>query len=647
MAKQVQVALLNFGIISSLAYRTSKNGFFHYLIQIYGENISLFNKKIGFGCTYKKERAEATEKIVRNTNKNIIPNQKNNVINMYHEIKKYNTYLNDKIYHVISGNNELTYNKLHDILDLNNIKESSEYFHFSDLEKQNYFFSKIVEIQDGENHVYDFSIPETHSFVSNGFVSHNTHGEVLISVVLCILYPGINIAMTAQTKENAASILSSKIKTEILKQFPLIENEIVKKSFSKSEAEIIFANGSSLDILANAQTSKGQRRTRINVEESALLNKELFEDALQPIVEIARYTCGQLSVVDPEEMNQQINFFTTAGWRGSDEFERNLTYVDLMAECNGEFVIGSDWHLACWYGRGSTKPQIMKKKSQMSPVAFDQNYGSKWTGNISGCLVDIKKLLATRTLENYEAEAEKGYDYVISVDVARSEKTSNNQSSIAVLKIIRSNSRIVNVDLVNLSTMSNALNFTKQAIEVKRMWHKFNNHGRVTAICVDANGLGRGLLEELMKEHIDPITRLLYPCFNTINTEDTPETTNSIKIMYAIVAQSIQSDILTTFIDMVDSGRLRLLIKKDNSDYDIKTDIEEQVVYINTDFLIEEIANLKLKLGNGTGKLAIEQIVRRIDKDRFSALIYGLWYIKSFESVVKTNDFDWKEYMFF
>lgn len=474
-----------------------------------------------------------------------------------------------------------------------------------------------------------------------------TWGEVIIAVVMCILYPGINIAMTAQTKENAASILSSKIKTEILKQFPLIDNEIVKKSFSKNEAEIVFANGSTLDILANAQTSKGQRRTRINVEESALLNKELFEDALQPIVEIARYTCGKLSIVDPEEMNQQINFFTTAGWRGSDEFERNLLYIDLMAECNGEFILGSDWHLACWYGRGSTKPQIMKKKSTMSPIAFDQNFGSKWTGNTNGALVDIKKLLATRTLEQHEVEGERGYDYVISVDVARSEKSSNNQSSISVLKIIRSNNRVVNVDLVNLSTMSNALNFTKQAIEVKRMWHKFNNHGRVVAVLVDGNGLGKGLLDELLKEHIDPTTRLLYPCFNTINTEDSPETSNSIKILYSIVAQSIQSDILTTFIDMVESGKLRLLVKKDNSDYDVKTELEEQIVYINTDFLIEEIANLKLKTISGSNKLAIEQIVRRIDKDRFAATAYGLWYVKTFESVVKTNDFNWSDYFLY
>ncbi len=471
-----------------------------------------------------------------------------------------------------------------------------------------------------------------------------TWGEVAIAVVMCILYPGINIAMTAQTKENAASIMASKIKGELLKQFPLLENEIVKKNFSKSEAEILFANGSTLDILANAQTSKGQRRTRINVEESALLNRELFEDALQPIVEIARYTCGKLSIVDPEEMNQQINFFTTAGWRGSDEFERNLAYVKSMAECNGEFILGSDWHLACWYGRGSTKPQIMKKKQTMSPIAFDQNYCSKWTGQTDGALVEIKKLLQTRSLEEAEFVAEKGCDYVISVDVARSEKTSNNQSSIAVLKIVRSEHRIASIECVNLTTISNNLNFSKQAIEVKRVWHSFNTYGRVVACSIDNNGLGKGLFDELMKEHVDPVTKLIYPCFKSTNTEDQTETGNYVKIMYGLVSQSCQSDILTTFIDMVDSGKLRLLIKKSNSDYDNGDSVDDLIPYINTDFLIEEIANLKLKKTNGN-KLAIEQVVRRIDKDRFAAVAYGLYYIKTFETVVQVKKTNWFDYI--
>ena len=467
-----------------------------------------------------------------------------------------------------------------------------------------------------------------------------THGEVLISVAICILYSGITVAITAQTKENSASLLSDKIK-EILKQYPILENEIMKKNFSKDAGEVIFGNGSVLSTLANSQSSKGQRRNRINIEESALLNNELFEDALKPIVEVPRYTCGKLSVVDPEELNQQINFFTTSGWRGSTEFARSVDMIDGMASCNGEFVIGSDWHLACWYGRGSTKSQVMNKKRTMSPIAFDQNYGSKWTGNANDALVDINKLLNTRVLLNPEFESEAGFEYVISVDVARSESKSNNRSSIVVLKLLRIKGIIRNIELVNITNISNAMNFTGQAIEVKRKWRDFNKTNGVSVIVVDINGLGRGLQDELAKEHRDPITGEIYPCFDTLNTDDLTETNNSIKVVHGLTSQSAQTDIITTFINMVESGILSLLIKKTTSDVSEYNDENKELLvqYMQTDILIEEISNLKLK-ELPSKKLTVERVVRRIDKDRWASLAYGLWYANAYLNRIQEDTFD-------
>ena len=192
--------------------------------------------------------------------------------------------------------------------------------------------------------------------------------------LVSIFFPGIDIAMTAQTKENAAELIRDK-HNEILKHFPMLENEIDGRSkFAKGDAEIRFKSDSKVDNLGNSQSSKGQRRKRINIEEAALLNNTLFQDALKPIVEVPRYTIGKLGVVDPQELNQQINFFTTSGFRGSDEYQRNIQMYNGMVNLSGEMVLGSSWFLACWYGRGSSKSQILKKKKEMSPIAFAQNY---------------------------------------------------------------------------------------------------------------------------------------------------------------------------------------------------------------------------------------------------------------------------------
>lgn len=558
-------------------------------------------------------------------------------------MKQYNKYLYDKLYNVMSNNNNLTYDKLEMIMQLNNVEQSTQYEYLKNIYDCNYYFTKVKSIEYGEHHVYDFHLPQTHSFVSNGIVSHNTFDEVLAMFITAIRYPDIELAMTAQTKENASELLKDKT-YEIIKYYPLLENELVGGSlregtrFSKNDAEVRFKSGARIDILANAQSSKGQRRKRINIEESALLNNELFQDALAPIVEVPRFTTGKCSVVNPEENNGSINFFTTSGYRGSDEFQRSLDMVNSMAKLDGKMVLGSSWFLACWYGRGSTKSQILEKKKSMSPTAFGMNYESNWIGASDGALININKLLNCRNLNKPLIKTNNVEDeFILGVDVARSEKTANNQSSVAVLKIIRDKSgRIKKLELVNTIHIDNTANFTKQAIEIKRIKRDFN----AQIVVVDGNGLGAGLVDELLKNCIDPITDEDLGCWNTINTDNQPEDIRNCEtIVFDMKAQSVQSKVITRFIDVVDSGILRLLVNKRDTDFTQKDmdDYNLKVLpYIQTDFLIEEISNLQLKQNNN-GTLSVHKIVRKIDKDRWSALAYAIYYAMEYIEVVSTD----------
>ena len=68
----------------------------------------------------------------------------------------------------------------------------------------------------------------------------------------CIFYPDITISMSAQTKE-------------ILKYFPLLNDEIEDYKKSKDGFEVKFVSGGVYNTLANSQSSKGQRRKRLIV----------------------------------------------------------------------------------------------------------------------------------------------------------------------------------------------------------------------------------------------------------------------------------------------------------------------------------------------------------------------------------------------
>ena len=471
-----------------------------------------------------------------------------------------------------------------------------------------------------------------------------TFDEVLASMLACVFFPEISISLSAQTKENAADLLKDKY-NEIIRFYPMLKNEIEKANFAKGDALIVFKNGARLDNLANSQTSKGQRRKRMNMEESALIDNDTFLDALLPIVEVPRVCVGKYSITDPEELNQQINFFTTAGFKGSDEYQRSVDMVKDMVNLNGKIVLGSSFWLPCWYGRGSTKSQIFQKKRDMTMISFAQNYESEWVGASSGALVNINKLMNCRSLTKpILSSTNKDDEFYLGVDVARSQNTSNNQSFISVIKINRTKdkSKIVSMDLVNLINIPNILNFTAQACTIKKYKKLYN----AKAVVVDGNGLGAGLIDELLKESFDPITKESLGCWDTINDDNEPEVPDiAEKILYNLKAQSAQSKIVTNFIDVVDSGKFRMLENKQQSDF---TELEYEdfdncvAPYLQTDCLFEEIANLKLKHLNNGG-VTIEKVVSKLDKDRVSATLYVLWLINEFyRDVYSQSDYDYE-----
>ena len=461
-----------------------------------------------------------------------------------------------------------------------------------------------------------------------------TFDEVLASMLVCVFFPEISISLTAQTKENAAELLKDKY-NEIIRFYPMLENEVVKANFAKGSAEIKFRNGSILDNLANAQSSKGQRRKRMNIEESALIDDVTFQDALKPIVEVPRVCVGKYSITDPEELHQQINFFTTAGFKGSDEYQRSVDMVKDMIDLKGKLVLGSSFWLPCWYGRGSTKSQIFQKKKDMSSVAFAQNYESKWVGAATGALVNINKLIECRNLIDTEYEAKINDEYYIGVDVARSQSTANNQSSVAVVRVKRNKktNRVQHMEVVNAINISNTLNFTNQAIEIKRLKKRYN----AQMVIVDGNGLGAGLTDQLLKDAEDPLTGEYLGCWNTVNTDNEPESNDYDLCLFDMKAQTYQSKVVSYFIDAVDSGKLRLLQQKKESDFtpEEKDDYVNKVLpFIQTDFMFEEIANLKLKT-LPSGAITVEKTVSKMNKDRFSCLAYCIFYILEYTNNIQ------------
>ena len=321
------------------------------------------------------------------------------------------------------------------------------------------------------------------------------------------------------------------------------------------------------------------------MEESALLNDHVFSDALEPIVNIPRRTIGSNPQIDPCEMNGQIHFLTTAYFKNT-EYERCLSMVKDMANLTGKIVLGSSWELACEYGRGETRSQLLAKKEKLSPTFFATNYESRWVGSSDSCIVDVNKMLNLRTLPRAELKTDGKSEYYVGVDVARSTKTNNNQTSIVVGKVKRDKKdKVKHIQIVNIVNLPNGTNFTGQAIAVKRIQKLYN----AVAVVIDINGLGVGLLDEIMKLHQDPLTGEELIAFDTLNTEHESDEAETLRCVWGIQAQGMNTDIIVNFINMVESGGLQLLEKVDqnaiaNADSDFLTN--KILPHVQTELLI-------------------------------------------------------------
>lgn len=138
--------------------------------------------------------------------------------------------------------------------------------------------------------------------------------SVLVLMLRCVLYPGSHLFVTTGGKEQAAGILKEK-QEELCKLIPGLANEIDmtrgKTKTSKDNIELLFKNGSKLDIMAARQSSRGKRATGGLMEECILIDQTLLNEVIIPTMNVdRRLSCGDR--VESETVNKSqiyVNFF--------------------------------------------------------------------------------------------------------------------------------------------------------------------------------------------------------------------------------------------------------------------------------------------------------------------------------------------------
>ena len=95
---------------------------------------------------------------------------------------------------------EATYEYVNKLLELTKqISGHQSWRDVKDICDKNYFYDRVSNLVDSNNITYDFYIPNDHSFISNGFVSHNSWLCAAYALLRALLYPNEQIVVVSFT----------------------------------------------------------------------------------------------------------------------------------------------------------------------------------------------------------------------------------------------------------------------------------------------------------------------------------------------------------------------------------------------------------------------------------------------------------------
>jgi hypothetical protein len=222
------------------------------------------------------------------------------------------------------------------------------------------------------------------------------------------------------------------------------------------------------------------------------------------------------------------------------------------------------------------------------------------------------------------------------IDVGRFQ----DQTEVVIEKYIPQAGTTSTKHTVNIVTFEK-MHFQEQAIEIKLLYEKY----KPERVVIDGSGLGAGLVDELIKSHVDVRTNQYLKPWGVMNDDKgyyrqfksadmVPD------LLYIIKASApFNTEMYANLQTQLTTGKLRFLI--DERQAKLKIDASRAQKFKNltederadwivpfylTSILKDQLVNLEQK--NDGVNIILDRTNKNIRKDKVSALGYLLWYIK-------------------
>ena len=473
--------------------------------------------------------------------------------------------------------------------------------------------------------------------------------SVLVLMLRCTLFPGSHLFVTTGGKEQAAGIAKEKA-DELCKLIPGLNNELDltrgKTKTSKDNIELIFKNGSKLDIMAARQSSRGKRATGGLMEECILIDQTLLNEVIIPTMNVDR-RLSDGSRKREETVNKSQIYVTTAGWKNSFAYDKLIQLlIQQIIEPSESIVLGGTWRIPVMEELLSKSfIQELKLDGTYNDSSFAREYESEWSGDAENAFFSAEKFDKHRVLLQPEYEwsgrSTKSAYYVLGVDVGRKDCT----TEVCLFKVTPQPQGSSIKTLVNLYTWD-AEHFEAQAINIKKLYYKY----KAKQVVIDANGLGVGLVDMMVLNQVDPETGETLPNFGVGGAtyddweKDYKKFKNAeteLDAMFLVKANApINTEAHTYVQTQLSSGKIKFLIDENQAKTKLmgtkkgqQMDNNKRAEYLQpftyTTILREQMLNLVEE--NEGVNIILKQSSRGVKKDKFSAFEYGLYYIKQEE----------------
>ncbi len=485
--------------------------------------------------------------------------------------------------------------------------------------------------------------------------------SVLILLIRGILYPGAMLFSTAGGKEQAATILSDKVR-DICNKIPAFNKEIDWRRGQTQESKdyclYILKNGSTIENLAASERSRGRRMHAGLIEECVGVDQKILQEVIIPTMNVSR-KCLDGTTQEEEVLNQAQLYITTAGYKNTFSYEKLIQLmVRMITKPKEAFIMGGTWRIPVALGLQSKNfITSIQQDPTFNLASFQREYESMWSGTVENAFFDGDKFDRNRILQKpeyeYSGRSNQNAYYILGIDVGRK----GCQTCIIVFKVTPTQNGESIKSVVNIIDLED-MHFEEQAVQIKKAFYRY----KAQRVVIDGNGVGLGLVDYMVKQQNQDGE--LLPDFGVYNDDEKYYKQYRTNIceddaMYIIKANApINTAAHTIAKSQMESGKIKFLI----NDIDAKNKLlgtrlgqnmkpearnEYLKPYVLTSMLRDEMLNLREE--NEGVNVILKQANKRIPKDKFSALEYGIYYIKQEEDSrrkrkKKFNAAEWKFY---